>query len=230
MDGQNYPKLFNVVGVLGDVWNGNEDTIYEPTWVIRKDEGVFYCPKPHEKWEEEDLKKISDHELDYFIWFPPEEHIGINPGELLYLTGHQIMERIEELIGLGLLDFSMHAWHSVGGGRYFADVMTPAAYDAFIASLKSQIWEIVEGYIGTGVEIPEPHIINAFKAYSALYDVQEDTRERHLRKGAYYWASKDSRQLEFESYICTFPSYDFFKDADEFRVLVEQRVQDLRAK
>lgn len=227
MTGHNYPKNYTITGVAGDVWHGNEETIYEPTWFIEKDGENFYCSSSQTGWKESELKPLSVMDRDYVRWFDEGEYVGINEGENLYLAGHKMIGDLEELIEIGLINSSVCNWKPVGNKHYYAKVMTPAAYDAFVKNLLQQTWKIVEDYIRSGLEPVPYHTNKAFNAYSALYYDGIDKKERHLRKGAFYLRSGDARQFEIESFMACLGAEKAFPNERTFQAEVHRLIQEL---
>lgn len=228
MNGHNHPKQYTVAGVAYDVWNGNEDTVYEPTWFIQKDGGHFYCPRSGTAWKETDLKKISPMDEDYVRWFAEDESIGINEGENLYLAGHLFIANMDSLIKMNLVDFSFHAWESVGEGKYFAHAMTRPAYNAFVRSLSTQTWLIVEDYLRAGEETVPEHVLTAFNSYCALYDEDADDHQRHVRRGAFYLSSGNMKQFAIEAYFATVGMDRSSSAVTDFKAEVKNLLQMLR--
>jgi hypothetical protein len=228
MGGHDYPKKHLVAGVAADVWYGNEDTIYEPTWFLEENGEHFYCASPKDKWTMNDLKKLSPMDKDYVIWFAHEEYVGINECENLYLAGNRIMSRIEALIAEGLLTFSMHPWKPVGNGHYYAHVMTVAAYEAFTQNLLSQIWSIISTFIRSGEAVLPAYIEDAFHAYNHLYLSAQDKKLKALNNGAYFMATGNDEQLHMEAMLSTIGRGKIFETEEAFMREAQDRLKDLR--
>lgn len=224
MENHNYPKKYPIAGISAELLNGNESTIYDPVWFIQKDNQYFYTSASG--WDESDLKKLSKWDEEYVHWFSPDDRMGINPGESLYLAGHEIIGILQELVDEDALEFSFSNWKPLSNG-YHGAVMTDHAYKACLVSLKDKLWKIVEEFLVYDEHPWRTAIEDVFLAYNRIYVKDDNKRQQAINCGTYYHKTRNTEQFAMESFLACLGKEPLFPNGLSFRDAVDKNLEQL---